>query len=190
MEKEEKPEGEPQEQNAEKPENPESSNDEEREEGREQDDYRAKLNAQNRFLEKEGYEFKDGKWAKKPQPKPDKNPEQGPQAEQGLSDKEMYALIDAKVHVEDFDEVKKAAKIIGKNVIEALRDPTVQAILEKRTEHRKSAQAANTRNVRPSTKTPTDAEIVAEASKGNIPAKGSQEAEQLFWARRGGKPKQ
>jgi hypothetical protein len=40
-------------------------NDGEQQEGQSHEDYQAKLNATNRFLKKEGYEFQEGRWQKK-----------------------------------------------------------------------------------------------------------------------------
>lgn len=107
--------------------------------------------------------------------------------EDSLSTKDLYALMTAQVPQDDVDEVVKASKILNVSIQEALKDPTVQTILEKRAEYRKTAQATNTGIARPSTKKVTDEEILSKASKGELPEKGSDEAERLFWARRGGK---
>lgn len=104
-----------------------------------------------------------------------------------LSTKDLYALMQANVPQEDVDEVAKAAKLLGKSVSEALQDSTVQAILKTREEYRKTAAATNTKNARPGAKGITDEEILSKAAKGEIPAAGSDEAQRLFWARRGGK---
>lgn len=150
-----------------------------------QEDYRAKLNAQNRFLEKEGYEFKDGKWQRKP--KPEQTPQApAPEAEPALSPKDMYALSQAQVHIDDFDYVTQQAKLVG-GIPKALQDPDVQAVLEKRAERRKTANATNTRTQRPSQKQATDSDLLEGLKKGEVPEKGSPEAERLFWAKRGGK---
>jgi len=105
-----------------------------------------------------------------------------------ISSTDLYTLVRADVHQDDVSEVVKAAKLLDVTVSEALEDSAVQAILEKRTAHRKAAQATNTKTARKSSHKPSDAEVVEEAKKGNIPDKGSSEAEQLFWARRGGRP--
>lgn len=165
----------------------EPEGDDKKQEGDDQEDYRGKLNAQNRFLKEEGYEFKDGKW-QKPQAQP-KAEDKQPEKQSDLSPIDLYALMEAKVPQEDVQEVVKAAQLLGKSIGDALKDTTVQAILKTRQEHRTSANAANTRTKRPSNSAPTDAEVLADASKGKVPEKGSQEAEQLFWARRGGKKK-
>lgn len=111
----------------------------------------------------------------------------GPEKSEELSTKDIYTLIQAKVSEEDVDDVVKAAKVLDKPISEALKDPVVIGILKDKEEKRKTAHAANTKPARPGTKKVTDVELVAEAAKGNIPNKGSSEAEDLFWARRGGR---
>jgi len=168
----------------------EASNESEgsKEQTEEQEDYRGKLNATNRFLETEGYEFKDGKWVRKPAPASTETTSPTSTSESSLTPKDQHAMLQAQVHVDDFDEVIKAAKLLGKSVADALKDTTVLAILKKRTEERKTAEATATRTSRPSTKQRTPEEIRADAAKGNVPEKGTKEADDLFWARRGGKP--
>jgi len=104
-----------------------------------------------------------------------------------LSPRDLYALMNAKVDQEDVEEVVKAAKLLGKTVQEALNDETVKVILRTREGHRKTAEATSTKSVRPGSKAVSVNEIVQKASKGEFPEKGSTEAEDLFWARRGGK---
>lgn len=104
-----------------------------------------------------------------------------------LSTTDLYALMKSQVPEEDIGEVTKAAKLLGVTISEALKDPTVQGILKTKQEFRTSAQAANTRTARPTVAAPTDTEVLDKASKGDFPDKGTTEAEQLFWARRGGK---
>jgi len=104
-----------------------------------------------------------------------------------ISSKDIYTLIDAKVPREDVEEVVKAAKLLGKTIDEALKDDVVKTILSNRQEFRKTSEATNTTTARPGTKKVSDEEILGKASKGEFPDKGSEEADRLFWARRGGK---
>lgn len=104
-----------------------------------------------------------------------------------LSTSDLYALMSAKVPQEDVEEVVKAAKLLGKTVQEALKDETLKTILERRDSFRKTADASNTKSTRPGAKTITDSDLLANASKGEFPAKGSPEAERLFFLRRGKK---
>ena len=163
----------------------ESQETETEEQAEEKEDYRGKLNATNRFLEKEGYRFENGRWVKTPVA-PRKEVVQN-QSGDNLSPKDLFALTTASVHIDDFDEVVKAAKLLNKPIAEALKDPVVKGILAVRVEERKTAEATSTKPARPSQKKPDANEILRKASQGEIPEKGSQEAEDLFWAKRGGK---
>jgi len=152
-------------------------------------DYRAKLNAQNRFLEKEGYTFENGKWVKPVIKEEATKKEETKVAnnDSNLSPKDLYALNRANVDLEDIDEVEKAAKILGKSIPEALEDDMVKSLLQRRGEERKTAEASNVRGGKPSTKKASPQEILKRAESGNIPEAGTPEAEELFWARRGGR---
>lgn len=104
--------------------------------------------------------------------------------EDELSTKDLYALMSANVPQDDVEEVVKAAKILNKSISEALKDLMVQTVLKTREEYRATANAANVAPVRPGSKKVSDEEVLAKASKGEIPEAGSKEAEALFWARR------
>ena len=56
---------------------------------------------------------------------------------------DLYALIEAKVPKEDVKEVRKAAKLLGVSIAEALNDPIVKTILSTKAEERATAQVAN-----------------------------------------------
>jgi hypothetical protein len=115
-----------------------------------------------------------------------KPPEEKPQQENDLSVSDVYALTDAKVPQEDVEEVKKAAKVLGVSIPEALKDPLVSDILKKRAELRASDEAANRgRGGGGGPKAITDQELIDNASRGQLPKKGTPEAERLFWLRRG-----
>lgn len=134
----------------------------------------------------EGFEKVDGKWIKKAKPVVQTKP--APKAKEAdLSTTDVYALMKADVPEEDVDEVKRGAKVLGVSVSDALKDPVIKGILERKATLRKTAEATNTNTARPGSKKVTDEQVLEDASKGNIPDKGSKEAEQLFWARRGGK---
>jgi len=109
------------------------------------------------------------------------------QTDSSLSPKDLYALNRANVDLEDIDEVEKAAKILGKSIPEALEDDMVKSLLQRRGEERKTAEASNVRGGKPSTKKASPQEILKRAESGNIPEAGTPEAEELFWARRGGR---
>ena len=133
----------------------------------------------------EGFELIEGKWVKtKPVEKAKPTIKK---SEADLSSKDLYALMQAQVPEDDVDEVQRTAKALGVSVSEALKDPVTKAILERRQALRKTADAANTTTARPSNKKVTPEEILKKAEEGIIPDKGSTDAEELFWARRGGK---
>jgi len=105
-----------------------------------------------------------------------------------LSSVDTIAIIKANIHEDDIEEVIKASKILGKSISETLKDATMRSILNTREEERKTAEAANTNTAKPGTKQVTGDELKQNLSKGQVPEKGSKEAEDLFWARRGGRP--
>lgn len=104
-----------------------------------------------------------------------------------LSQKDLLALAKADVDVDDMDDVVSYAKFKKISVADALKDNVVKTILSDKAEARKSAQATNTGTARKAPSTPSDDVLQAKLSKGEVPEAGSKEAEQLFWARRGGK---
>ena len=104
-----------------------------------------------------------------------------------LNPLDLYALMEAKVPKEDIEEVIKASKLLGKTISESLQDPIVQGILKSKEEYRRTADATATQSKRSGAKQISDDEIMRKASKGEVPEAGSEEANRLFWARRGGK---
>ena len=145
--------------------------------------YRSKLNATNRFLQKEGYEFKNGQWVKPETVKqPVKKVETGT-----ITPTDTLAFIDAGVtNSEDITEVVKLAKGFGISISEALRDDTVKHRLNVLKEQRKTAEASNTRTARSGARQVDSKQLLSNLSKGEVPT-SSSEAEELFWARRGGR---
>ena len=81
--------------------------------------------------------------------KAEKKNKQAPKVEKkedtdNLSTKDVLALTGSGIHADDYDEVIKVAKILDKNVSEALKDETLKTILDTRVEQRKTAEATNT----------------------------------------------
>lgn len=108
--------------------------------------------------------------------------------ESNLSTQELYALMNAKVHLDDVEWLAKQSKLEGKPISDLLGNDEVQAVLKLRTEKRSTANATNTGKTRIGTTRPDGKTLLNELVKdGKVPAPGSQEAEDLFWARRGGK---
>lgn len=110
-----------------------------------------------------------------------------PKNDADLSSKDLFALFEAKVHRDDIDEVVEYARFKGISVADALKASVVKTTLETNTEQRKIAEATNTGQNRSGTKNVSDTDLIKSAASGNIPNAGSDEAERLFWARRGGK---
>lgn len=116
------------------------------------------------------------------------NQKETPQkADDDLTQKDLLSIVRANVHDDDIDRVAKFAKLEGISIAEALKHDDLKAILRSRDEARASAEAANTGNVRRAVPKIDPQVIVAKANKGEIPEAGSKEAEELFWARRGGR---
>lgn len=109
-----------------------------------------------------------------------------PQGED-LSPKDWMYLAKADVHDDDIDRVVKFSKLEGITVQEALKHSDLKAILSSRAEARKSAEAISVKPSSRGAQKPNPEVIVAEAAKGKIPQAGTPEAEELFWARRGGR---
>lgn len=91
------------------------------------------------------------------------------------------------IHEDDFQEVKDMAAFKNISIADALKLGATKAILAERAEFRKTAEVSNTGNARRGATKVSDTTVLADLAKGKIPAAGTEEAEQLFWARRGGK---
>lgn len=81
-------------------------------------DYRAKLNATNRFLEKEGYEFKEGKWQRKPDTSKEE-PEQ-PEAKPDTLTREEAVAFAKGFSEAEVDKAKKIAQVEDISLPQAL----------------------------------------------------------------------
>lgn len=128
------------------------------------------LKQQNRELfarakRAEGFTLQNGEWVKtKPKPKPIVHEQE--EAPAALSPKDYLALTENKVSSDDFDEVMRLSKILGKSVSETLKDKTAKVIIGQRLEERASAQAANTTSNR-RTKS-TDENLLENLNKGIV----------------------
>lgn len=88
---------------------------------------------------------------------------------------------------EDFEEVLDMAKFKKLSIAETLKLGATKAILAEKAEFRKTAEVSNTGNARRSVSKVSDDTLIANLAKGEVPKAGTPEAEQLFWAKRGGK---
>lgn len=153
------------------------------------DSYRGKLNATNRFLQAQGYTFEKGKgWVKPTESKPQTETVKKSE-DTGLTAIDTLAFIDAQVtNSEDIAEVIKLAKGFGLSITDALKDKTVKHRLEVLRDERKTAEASNTRTARSGAKQIDSKALLDNLSKGEVPS-NANEAEELYWARRGGRRK-
>lgn len=104
-----------------------------------------------------------------------------------LSTKDIYALNQANVHIDDIDEVVEYAKFKKISVLEALQSDVIKTTLANKLEFRKTSEVTNTGAARKGATKKSDDVLLSNLSKGEIPEKGSEDAERIFWARRGGK---
>lgn len=113
-------------------------------------------------------------------------------AEEGqqLSQKDWLLLAKADVHQDDVDDIVEYAAFKKISIAEALKSSTIKAILADKAEARKTADATAKKSARPSGQKPSDDQVLQKARDGEIPEAGTPEAEQLFFARRGGRPKE
>jgi hypothetical protein len=80
-------------------------------------DYRGKLNATHRFLEKEGYVFKDGKWHKVEKPAESKPVTNQTPAESGLTREEAVAYAQG-LSEEEVEYAKKVKSVEGHKTLQ------------------------------------------------------------------------
>lgn len=110
--------------------------------------------------------------------------------EDALTTKDNLAIMRSSVpvHDDDIDWLMKQAKVSEMTVANVLKDEEVQAVLKLRNEKRTTANATNTKPARPGVRKPDGSTLIKELKEGGkVPEQGSEEAEELFWARRGGK---
>tara|TARA_R110000868_G_scaffold387646_1_gene656280 strand:+ start:4880 stop:5401 length:522 start_codon:yes stop_codon:yes gene_type:complete len=91
------------------------------------------------------------------------------------------------IEEEDFEEVLDMAKFKKLSIAETLKLGATKAILAEKAEFRKTAEVSNTGNARRGASKVSDDVLLKNLADGKIPDAGSDEAERLFWARRGGK---
>lgn len=103
-----------------------------------------------------------------------------------LTQKDFLVLAKADVDEEDVEEVIEFAKFKKLSVSDALKNDSLKAILEDRSEKRKSAATAAARPQRQGQQKVTDDTVLDKAlNKDQLPDKGSDDAEALYRARRG-----
>lgn len=103
-----------------------------------------------------------------------------------LSTKDTIAIMKANVHEDDIDDVVEYARFKKISVLEALNNTVVKATLKEKEEFRKSAEMANTTNARKGSAKLAPDVLVKNLRAGEVPTDKAS-AEELFWARRGGR---
>lgn len=104
-----------------------------------------------------------------------------------FSPSDLYALMESKVPSQHLDEVKNIAKILKCSIPEALKNDLTKTRLAQLAEIEKSASVSNMGNQKKNIQKVTPDKLLNELSEGKVPEKGSPEAEELFWAKRGGR---
>lgn len=107
--------------------------------------------------------------------------------ENALSTADVMLLVENKIPREDIPELQKAAKLLGKSIEDALKDPTVQSILKDRASKRATADATNHGGGKGGAGQVSDAEFLDQVRNGYVPEKGSADAQRLYELRRQGK---
>lgn len=102
-----------------------------------------------------------------------------------LSQLDTIAILRANVHEDDIEKVVRFAKLENIEIKDALKHEDLIALLERSNSKRKSAEATSTNTQRRSTSKQSDADLLEGLKDKKIPAPGSEEAERLFFAKRG-----
>jgi len=83
-----------------------------------------------------------------------------------VSLKDQMALMNAKVHEDDVEEVMDYAKYKGISLTEALKSPVIQATIKDRMEHRQTASATNTQGSKRTPARLSDEDVIAKFNEG------------------------
>ena len=111
--------------------------------------------------------------------------EEAPKEQTGLNPKDIKALMD--VDEADWDELQDFAKFKNISISDAKSHSVMSAMRKENAEIRKTENAQNTSKTKQTENISGSAINQDLIKKGKVPAKGSAEAEELFWARRGGR---
>lgn len=148
------------------------------------------IDEEKESLRKENATLKAQKehWKRKAQNTDTQEKKKTTETPQSENVRDLLALSKAGVEDDDdIDEIMSYAKLKGISVKEALQSNVVKAIISEKAEFRKTSEMTNTSNARRSVSKVSDETLLANLAKGEVPEKGSEEAERIFWARRGGK---
>jgi hypothetical protein len=104
--------------------------------------------------------------------------------ESNVSTKDLYALSKANVAEEDISEIEEYAKFKRISISEALKSPTMKAILKEKEENRTVNNASNVGTVRRSSSKVSDDVLMDKASRNELPENES-DITRLIKARKG-----
>lgn len=148
------------------------------------DEEKETLRQQNKELfarakKAEGFVLENGEWVKKPEKKSEKEKKET-KSDDGLSQKDLYALMNAHVPEDDIDQVADYAKLKGITVSEALKTSFVKSLLSDSEEMRKSAEVTTVGTRRAPTGKISDEAFLKKIETDGVPEAGTPEAERLF----------
>ena len=86
-----------------------------------------------------------------------------------LSTKDLYALMDSKVALDDVDDVREYASLKKISIAEALKSSVVKGILSEKAEQRRTASAANVGSSKRTTNASSDETLLENFKKGIVP---------------------
>lgn len=107
-----------------------------------------------------------------------------PKQESGVSTKDLYALSKANVAEEDISEIEEFAKFKRISISEALKSPTMKAILKEKEENRTVNNASNVGTTKRSSSKVSDDVLMDKASRLELPENDS-DITRLIKARKG-----
>lgn len=142
------------------------------------DEEKARLKDLNKKLyarakKAEGFEFKDGKWVKpeKKETQSKVEPKTISKSEPKLSVQDFYSLTKNNISEEDIEDVTEFATFKKISISEALKSPTLKAILSEKAEKRSIAEATHTGTSTRGTAKVSDETLLSNARKGIMPEK-------------------
>jgi hypothetical protein len=118
--------------------------------------------------------------------KGNKIPKEAPATNNALSLKDTTAIINAKVHEDDIEEVVEFARFKKIPISEALKNPIMIATLDQRSEQRNTAIATNTGSGRRGSPKVSDETLLSNANSGKLP-ESDDEIARLMKAKQGRK---
>lgn len=111
-----------------------------------------------------------------------------PSSNVSVSIKDQIAIVNAKIHEDDVEDVMEYAKFKNIPIAEALKSNVVMATLKDKAEQRRTAEVTNTSGSKRVNAKVTDDALLAKADKGDLP-ESEDDIERLIDARISGRIK-